>query len=67
MLAMLLHPEVQAKARAEVDAIVGRDRLPSFEDRSSLPYVEAVLMEVLRWKPITPQGPLLPVMHEMDF
>jgi cytochrome P450 len=56
IFAMLLHPEVQAIARAEIDAVVGRDRLPGFEDRSSLPYVEAVLMEVLRWMPITPQG-----------
>jgi len=55
-LAMLIHPEVQAKAHAEIDAAIGHDRLPEFEDRPSLPYVEALLMEVLRWMPVTPQG-----------
>jgi hypothetical protein len=56
MLAMLIHPEVQERARIEIDAVIGRDRPPSFEDRPRLPYVEAILMEVLRWKPIAPQG-----------
>ncbi|KAG1855556.1 hypothetical protein F4604DRAFT_1800015, partial [Suillus subluteus] len=33
---------------------VGGDRLPTFEDRASLPYVESVLRETLRWHPIYP-------------
>ncbi|EGO21511.1 hypothetical protein SERLADRAFT_440764 [Serpula lacrymans var. lacrymans S7.9] len=41
-LAMLQNPKVQAKAQAEIDAIVGRDRLPEFSDRASLPYIDAV-------------------------
>ena len=57
ILAMRLHPEIQAKAQAQVDAVVGRDRLPVFADRPNLPYVEAVLMEVLRWNPIVPVVP----------
>ncbi|THH19211.1 hypothetical protein EW146_g1905 [Bondarzewia mesenterica] len=52
--ALILHPEVQRRAQAELDAVVGRDRLPGFEDRKELPYVEAVCMELLRWKVITP-------------
>ncbi|KAI9571565.1 cytochrome P450 [Boletus coccyginus] len=48
-LAMVLFPEVQAKAQAELDTVVGRERLPSFSDRDSLPYVNAVWKEVLRW------------------
>ncbi|KZP14482.1 cytochrome P450, partial [Athelia psychrophila] len=53
-LAMMLFPEVQKKAQAEIDTVVGNDRLPSFSDRSSMPYCEAVLSEVLRWNVVAP-------------
>ena len=49
---MCLHPEVQAKAQAEVLAVVGTERLPEFSDRINLPYMNAVLLEVLRWHPV---------------
>lgn len=58
-LAMTLFPEVQKKAQAEIDAVVGNDRLPSFSDRSQLPYVEALVKEVLRWNVVAPLGRLL--------
>jgi len=54
MMAAVLYPEVQRKAQAEVDSVVGKDRLPSFQDRESLPYVEAVVKELYRWLPIVP-------------
>ena len=53
---MVLHPEAQEKAQAELDAIVGRDRLPRITDRDSLLYVQALILEVLRWKPVTGLG-----------
>ncbi|KAK0500312.1 cytochrome P450 [Armillaria luteobubalina] len=56
MLAFLLYPEVQAKAQAELDAVVGPTRLPNFEDRPRLPYIEAILSEALRWNPVVPMG-----------
>ncbi|OAX33816.1 cytochrome P450 [Rhizopogon vinicolor AM-OR11-026] len=56
LLAMILHPEVQAKAQADIDRAVGKDRLPDFNDRPALPYVEAVLRETLRWHPLFPMG-----------
>ncbi|KAJ7753359.1 cytochrome P450 [Mycena maculata] len=55
-LAMTLYPDVQAKAQAELDAVVGLDRLPSFTDRPVLPYIEALFKEVLRWHQATPIG-----------
>lgn len=55
-LAMVLYPDVQRRAQAEIDSVVGEDRLPTFEDRASLPYVESVLRETLRWHPILPNG-----------
>ena len=48
MLAMLLFPEVQQTAHEELDRVVGNSRLPEIEDRDSLPYVTAILKEVLR-------------------
>ncbi|KAG9312714.1 cytochrome P450 [Chiua virens] len=53
---MMNHPEVQRRAHVEIDAIVGRERLPDFEDRELLPYVDAVLRETMRWCPVTPLG-----------
>lgn len=54
--ALALHPEVQVKAREELDRVVGKDRLPNFEDRDNLPYINAVAQEALRWHSVTPTG-----------
>ncbi|KAH7922947.1 cytochrome P450 [Leucogyrophana mollusca] len=56
LYAMILNPGVRQRAQAEIDSIVGNDRLPRFEDRASLPYVDAILRETLRWHPIAPLG-----------
>ena len=53
-LAMLAYPETQARAQAEIDAVVGRARLPTFTDYPHLPYVRAMVKEVLRWRPVAP-------------
>jgi len=45
---MVLHPETYKKAQEEMDKVVGAVRLPSIEDRDSLPYLECVLKEVYR-------------------
>ncbi|KAK0240536.1 cytochrome P450 [Armillaria nabsnona] len=54
--AMLLYPEVQAKAQAEIDAVIGDDRLPRFDDRERLPYINALVLEVTRWHNVGPTG-----------
>ena len=51
---MSLYPDVQKRAQAEIDAVIGPNRLPTLADRSRLPYVEALVSEVLRWGPIGP-------------
>ena len=56
ILAFLLHPEVLRKGQETVDATVGLDRLPNFGDEGKMPYVEAIIMEVLRWRPVAPLG-----------
>ena len=57
-LAMVLYPDVQKRAQAEIDSVVGKYRLPTFEDRDSLPYVNATMREVLRWGIVAPLGNL---------
>ncbi|THH18293.1 hypothetical protein EW146_g2666 [Bondarzewia mesenterica] len=54
LLAMTIQPEVQLKAQAELDRILGHDRLPQFEDRSSPPFIDCILWKCLRWNPVTP-------------
>jgi cytochrome P450 len=61
---MMLNPAVQATAQRELDALLsthpedgqGPDRLPTYEDRARLPYIDAVMKEVLRWMPVAPMG-----------
>ncbi|KAF8342440.1 cytochrome P450 [Amanita rubescens] len=54
LMAMALYPAVQKRAQDEIDRVVGRERLPSYEDRASLPIVEALVREALRWRPVGP-------------
>ncbi|KAH9179333.1 cytochrome P450 [Lactarius sanguifluus] len=56
MLAMLAYPETQARAQAELDAVVGRERLPTFADYPHLPYIRAMVKEALRWRAVDPVG-----------
>ncbi|KAF8885565.1 cytochrome P450 [Gymnopilus junonius] len=56
MLAMVLYPSVQAQAQEEIDESIGRDRLPNFNDRPNLPYIEGVLQETYRWNNTAPTG-----------
>ena len=51
---MVLYPDVQAQAQAEIDAVIGDEKLPTIEDREKLPYVSALVMEVLRWHVVAP-------------
>lgn len=53
---MVNNPIIQAKAQAELDEVIGRDRLPDFTDREQLPYINAMIMETLRWQPVVPLG-----------
>ncbi|KAA1476609.1 cytochrome P450 [Dentipellis sp. KUC8613] len=50
LLAMALHPEAQRRAQDELDNVVGRSRTPSFADFDQLPYIQAIVEEVLRWR-----------------
>ena len=58
-LAMVENPHIWKRAQAEIDAVLGLDKLPEFEDRQSLPYVDAIVRETYRWKPVAPLGTFL--------
>ncbi|KAG1785833.1 cytochrome P450 [Suillus plorans] len=58
LLAMVLYPEVQTRAQAEIDSVIGEtlERLPDWDDRASMPYINAIILETLRWFPVVPLG-----------
>ncbi|KAK7206979.1 putative cytochrome P450 oxidoreductase [Myxozyma melibiosi] len=56
ILAFATHPEVQTKARKQIDALCGPDRVPRFSDFKDLPYVNQVIKEGLRWRPVAVTG-----------
>ncbi|KLO12040.1 cytochrome P450, partial [Schizopora paradoxa] len=58
---MLRHPDVQHKAQAEIDNIIGLDRLPSIEDMDTLPYITNVIREIIRFTGVVPLAP-----HSLD-
>jgi cytochrome P450 len=53
-MAMILNPSIQKKAQAELDAVVGKDRLPTNKDKADLPYIRSIMAEVARWAPPVP-------------
>ncbi|KAF5365293.1 hypothetical protein D9758_005475 [Tetrapyrgos nigripes] len=55
-LAMSLYPHVQSKGQEELNTVLGKGRMPTFDDRPSLPYIEAIFREVMRWHPALPMG-----------
>ena len=61
-LALTQYPEVKRRAQRELDSVLGRDRLPAFEDRPRLPYLDALCKEVLRWRMVVPLGNASPIL-----
>ncbi|KAL0568030.1 cytochrome p450 [Marasmius crinis-equi] len=55
-LAMGMYPDIQKKAQAELEKVIGSGRIPGYEQRPNLPYIEAIFRETLRWSPVVPLG-----------
>ncbi|KAI0033249.1 cytochrome P450, partial [Vararia minispora EC-137] len=56
ILAMVLNPDKQEAAQAEIDNVLGVGQLPVLRDRGRLPYIDSVLKETMRWHPMIPLG-----------
>ncbi|KAI0047790.1 cytochrome P450 [Auriscalpium vulgare] len=55
-LMLALYPDIQARAQAEIDSVTAGERLPTFADRPALHYINAMVKELVRWRPVTPIG-----------
>lgn len=64
---MSLYPDAQRKAQEELDLVVGPNRLPEFDDYDKLVYIQAVILETLRWMPVTPLGLPHSVIRDDDY
>lgn len=56
LLVATLHPEMVRLAQNELDRVIGGERLPEFSDKPQLPYICAIVKEVIRWRPPVPLG-----------
>lgn len=56
LLALVTHPQTMEAAHAELDTVIGRDRMPDFQDEPELPYIRALCKETLRWRPVAVLG-----------
>ena len=68
IMAIISHPEALQRAREETDIICGyAKRLPSLADMSSMPYLSAMVKEVLRWRPTVPVVPQHELTEDLEF
>ena len=65
-LAMVVYPHVQKIAQDELDRVVGHGVLPDFKHKPELPYMGAMLTELLRWIQVVPLGTCLELYPRRD-
>ncbi|XP_022103602.1 cytochrome P450 2A11-like isoform X2 [Acanthaster planci] len=66
ILLMMEYPDVQTKVQSEVDNVIGQSRPPSLTDRAQMPYTEATLMEVQRFRTVAPYVPPRAVPRDVE-
>ncbi|KAL1381592.1 cytochrome P450 [Phyllosticta capitalensis] len=56
LMQLALHPEIQSKAREQLDEVCGTERTPSWSDFDRIPYINSIVKETVRWAPPVPFG-----------
>ncbi|XP_061019090.1 cytochrome P450 2C4-like isoform X2 [Dama dama] len=67
LLLLLKHPEVTAKVQEEIDHVIGRHRSPCMQDRSHMPYMDAVVHEIQRYIDLIPSSLPHMVTRDVEF
>ncbi|KAB0384226.1 hypothetical protein FD755_006143 [Muntiacus reevesi] len=67
LLLLLKHPEVTAKVQEEIDHVIGRHRSPCMQDRSHMPYTDAVVHEIQRYIDLIPSSLPHMVTRDVEF
>ncbi|XP_069890665.1 cytochrome P450 2C19-like [Dipodomys merriami] len=67
LLLLLKHPQVTAKVKEEIDHVIGRHRSPCMQDRSQMPYTDAVLHEIQRYIDLVPMNVPHAVTRDIKF
>jgi cytochrome P450 len=71
VMSALCCPDAFRKAREEVDRACAADgsplRLPGIDDMEKMPYISAMIKELLRWRPIFPLTPDHVLTSDMEF
>lgn len=70
VMASICYPETYVRAREEVDRICDKNgalRMPELSDMDQMPYMCAIIKELLRWRPIFQLTPDHTLTNDMEF
>ncbi|KAM4642695.1 cytochrome P450 2C16-like [Discoglossus pictus] len=67
LMIILKHPDVEERIHKEIDQVIGRNRAPAIEDRSKMPYMDAVIHEIQRFIDLLPLGAPHTVIRDVMF
>ncbi|XP_063793819.1 cytochrome P450 2C16-like isoform X1 [Pseudophryne corroboree] len=67
LMILLKHPDVEEHIHKEIDHVIGRNRAPCIEDRSRMPYMDAVIHEIQRFIDLIPMGIPHKVTRDLHF
>ncbi|GKT90130.1 cytochrome P450 [Colletotrichum tofieldiae] len=56
ILFLAKNPQFQERAQAELDRVCGSERVPKWSDFKDLPYINCIVKEGLRIRPVAPSG-----------